>query len=80
MKRSVEGVQPGPRDIFLWDREIPGFGCKVTPKGKRIYIMQYSHNGKDRRVTIGRHGIEMTARMAGNEVYRLPGRIASGKT
>ena len=78
-KRSVEGVQPGPRDIFLWDREIPGFGCKVTPKGKRVYIMQYSHNGKDHRVTIGRHGIELTAEMARNEAYRLRGSIASGE-
>jgi hypothetical protein len=35
-KRTVEALEPGPRDIFLWDCEIPGFGCKVTPKGGRI--------------------------------------------
>ena len=78
-KRVVEGVQPGLRDVFLWDSDIPGFGCKVTPKGKRIYVLQYSRNGKDHRVTIGRHGVQLTAEMARNEAYCLRGRIASGE-
>lgn len=78
-KRSVEAAQPGSRDLFLWDNEIPGFGCKVTPKGNRVYILQYSRNGKIHRVTIGRHGIELTAEQARNEAYRLRGNIASGE-
>jgi len=40
-KRSVDAIKPSLRDSFLWDTEIPGFGCKVTPKGARIYILQY---------------------------------------
>jgi integrase len=78
-KRSVEALQPGPRDIFLWDSEIPGFGCKVTSKGGRIYLLQYSRNDRDHRVTIGRHGVEFTAEQARNEVRRLRGLIASGE-
>lgn len=78
-KRTVEALQPGPRDIFLWDSEIPGFGCKVTPKGGRIYLLQYSQNDRDHRVTIGRHGIEFTAEQARNEARRLRGLIASGE-
>jgi integrase len=78
-KRSVEAVQPASRDLFLWDNEMPGFGCKVTPKGNRVYILQYSRNGKVHRVTIGRHGLELTAEQARNEAYRLRGNIASGE-
>lgn len=78
-KRSVEAIEPSLRDTFLWDTEIPGFGCKVTPKGARIYILQYSQLGRDHRVTIGRHGVEFTAEQAKNEARRLRGAIASGE-
>ena len=77
-KRTVEALQPCERDIFLWDSEIPGFGCKVTSKGRRIYLLQYSRNDRDHRVTIGRHGIEFTAEQARNEARRLRGLVASG--
>ncbi|HEY8261647.1 MAG TPA: Arm DNA-binding domain-containing protein [Methylosinus sp.] len=63
-KRTVEAIEPSVRDTFLWDSEIPGFGCKVTPKGGRIYLLQYSQGGRDHRVTIGRHGVEFTAEQA----------------
>jgi hypothetical protein len=54
-KRTVEAIEPSLRDTILWDTEIPGFGCKLTPKGARIYVLQYSQRGRDHRVTIGRH-------------------------
>jgi hypothetical protein len=60
-KRSVEALKSDVRDTFLWDTEIPGFGCKITPKDKRIYLLQYGRRGRDHRVTIGRHGIDVTA-------------------
>jgi hypothetical protein len=30
-KRSVEALKSNVRDEFLWDTEIPGFGCKINP-------------------------------------------------
>ena len=53
---AVEAIEPGPRDVFVWDTEIRGFGLKVTPRGARVYLLQYSRCNKARRVTIGRHG------------------------
>jgi len=79
-KRKVDEVQPGDRDVFLWDTELPGFGCKVTPKGGRIYVLQYGQAGRDRRITIGRHGIDLTAEQARLEALRLRGLIATGET
>jgi hypothetical protein len=66
--------------VFLWDTELPGFGCKITPKGRRIYVLQYSQAGRDRRITIGRHGIDLTAEQARGKAVRLRGLIAIGET
>lgn len=56
-KRAVEAVEPGAKDIILWDTDLKGFGCKITPKGKRVYFAYYrTRNGVQRRPTIGAHG------------------------
>jgi integrase len=78
-KRSVEALKSDVRDQFIWDTEIPGFGCKITPKGARIYVLQYGRRGRDYRVTIGRHGSDVTAEQARLEAYRLRGIIATGE-
>lgn len=39
--RTVEALKPGASDIIIWDSEIAGFGCKVTPKGRRSYFLYY---------------------------------------
>jgi len=55
-KRLVESVTPGAKDIILWDSELKGFGCKITPKGKRVYFVYYrTRAGQQRRPTIGVH-------------------------
>ena len=40
-KRSVESIASGRRDVFLWATDIPGFGVKVTPSRKRVYVLHY---------------------------------------
>ena len=77
-KRSVEAISPGSRDIFLWDTELRGFGCKITPKGSRIYIFQYWKNRRARRYTIGRHGEGFTPDEARREALRLKSDVARG--
>ena len=60
-KRVVEAVEPGDRDTILWDSELAGFGCKITPTGRRSYFVKYrvggGRNGTVRKPTIGQHGI-----------------------
>jgi len=63
-KRAVEAQIPGSKDIILWDTELKGFGCKVTPSGRRAYFLYYRANGgTQRRPTIGVHG-QITAEIA----------------
>lgn len=57
-KALVEKTPPDKlKDLYLWDSETPGFALKITPKGKRVYVVQYRVTGVSRRVAIGRHGI-----------------------
>ncbi len=77
-KRAVDAAVPGSRDAFFWDSDQIGFGCKVTPAGSRIYILQYRIGRRLRRYTIGRHGAPWTPEAARREAARLLGLIAAG--
>ena len=56
-KRAVEAQQPGAQDIVLRDTEIRGFLCKITPAGRRVYMLYYrTKEGQERRPKIGVHG------------------------
>lgn len=62
-KRSIEAVTPSMRDTFVWDSQLPGFGCKVTPAGRRVYVLQTYVKGRLKRITLGQHG-KITAEQA----------------
>ena len=62
-KQAVESLKPGAKDLIMWDTELPMFGCKITPKGRRVYLLQYRIEGRSRRYTIGIHG-SLTTREA----------------
>ncbi|MEQ9487626.1 MAG: tyrosine-type recombinase/integrase [Alphaproteobacteria bacterium] len=70
-KRTVDAAKVGAKDTFLWDSEIKGFGLKVTPKGRKVYVLQYRFQGSLRRYTIGAHGSPWTADKARDEALRL---------
>lgn len=58
LKTVIEAVEPGPRDVFLWDNEVTGFGVKVTPAGARVYLLDYTTlDGRRRRMNLGKHGV-----------------------
>lgn len=56
-KKLVDELKPKPKDYFVWDDQVKGFGVRVKPSGTRSYIVQYrTKRGKARRLTIGKHG------------------------
>ena len=69
-KRVVVAAKPGAEDLILWDTQLNGFGCKITPKGKRVYFAYYrTPEGQQRRPKIGDHN-PMTCEDA-REIARL---------
>lgn len=79
-KSFVDAAQPGAKDILFWDDRLSGFGCKVTPKGAKVFIFQYRMGGRGspaRRYTIGRHG-QLTAEQARREAEVLALKVAQG--
>jgi|CXWL01.1.fsa_nt_gi integrase len=63
-KRTVESIAPGPRDVIVWDTDLPGFHLKVSPQGRRKYFLYYrTKAGRQRKPAVGVHG-QITAEQA----------------
>ena len=77
-KQSVENLSCERKDHFLWDTELPMFGCKITPKGRRVFLLQYRIKGRQRRYTIGTHGV-LTAQEARNIARNLLHEVVLGR-
>lgn len=76
-KTRVEALKSETKDYFVWDDEIPGFGVRVMPSGRKSYLVQYRQGGRTRRVTIAAHGV-LTAEEARKRARALLGNVAEG--
>jgi hypothetical protein len=73
-KRTVDAFEVGPKERFLWDKELRGFGLRLTSRGAKSYVLQYRMGGREaptRRYTIGGHGSPWTPETARKEAERL---------
>lgn len=54
----IKDILPQKKEFFIWDDEIRGFGCRVSPKGKISYIFHFRHpvSQKSCAAKIGTHG------------------------
>lgn len=75
--RLVSSLKAKNVDYFVWDSEVIGFGLKVNAGGRRVYVLQYRHEGRSRRYVIGAHGSPWTPETARVEATRLLGSVAS---
>ena len=57
-KIKIEKTPPGAELVFLWDNELPGFGCIVRPTGLRSFVVQYRLRGRSGTVrqSLGTYG------------------------
>lgn len=75
---SVDALLPPETgQAFVWDSEMPGFGVRLSPGGRKAFIFQARINGKERRMTLGTFG-RITAEMARKLARARAGEIASG--
>jgi hypothetical protein len=46
LTKSVIDSLPTPQsDTVYWDAALPGFGVKVTPRGRKVFIVLYRTGG-----------------------------------
>lgn len=77
-KRSVEALPiPSDGEHFEWDDDLPGFGVRVYPSGRRAYLVQYRMRGRTRRMLLGPHGV-LTVDEARRRARTALGRVAEG--
>jgi hypothetical protein len=76
-KRLIDGLEPGEKDYFEWDDELPGFGVRVWPTGRKTYVAQYRAGRQTRRFKIGVHG-PLTLEEARKEAKIVLGDVARG--
>ncbi|CAA2102008.1 Tyrosine recombinase XerD [Methylobacterium bullatum] len=56
-KKVVDAAAPREATFFVWCSELPGFGVRVFPSGKRVYYADYrTKGGTRRRMSLGPHG------------------------
>ena len=72
-KASVDRL---PAGSVVWDQTVVGFGARRQRRDV-FYLLRYRLNGRQRFITIGRHGSPWTPDTARNEAKRLLGLVAS---
>ena len=40
-KRYVDSIVEPDQETILWDDDLAGFGVRVYPTGRKVYVVQY---------------------------------------
>ena len=55
-KRVVDAAKPRDERYFVWCSALPGFGVRIYPSGRKVFVAQIRIGRQQRRVTIGTFG------------------------
>jgi integrase len=72
-KSAIDGLPKSSKDTVYWDQALPGFGVKVTPLGRKVFIVLYRVAGAGsrlRKYTIGPYG-RVTLAMARAQAQKI---------
>lgn len=54
-KTLVDKLAAADRDVWAWDDEVPGFGVRVQPSGRKTYVVRYRNSrAQQRKQTVAR--------------------------
>ena len=65
------------KDTILFDKAVTGFGLRIHPSGRKVWIVQARIEGRSRRIVIARHG-EMDLAQARRRARDMLARIRAG--
>jgi integrase len=72
-KSAVDALKAASKDAVYWDGGLPGFGVKVTPRGRKVFVVLYRIGGAGsrlRKYTIVPYG-RVTLQMARAEAQKV---------
>ena len=75
--RLARQSKAGEKDTILFDKGLPGFGLRIHPSGRKVWIVQTRIEGRSRRMVIARHG-EMSLARARRRARDMLERIRAG--
>ena len=74
-KAKIDAAKPRSAPFILWDKgRIPGFGLKVLPTGRKVFILDTRISGRTRRLTLGRFGaltLDSARKIAGDRLHDI---------
>lgn len=77
-KSRIDKLKPEPdRESFAWCTDPRRFGVRVSPTGRKTFLIQYGRDGRTRRYSIGTFG-RLTVDQARSIAKELFAEIASG--
>jgi len=81
-KRTVDALSyqgKGNAAFYVWDSELPGFGLRIYPSGRKSLLVTYrTEGGRKRFLTLGTYGRDFTLDEARRRARELLGDVARG--
>ncbi len=76
--RLARETKPQTKDTILFDKALPGFGLRIHPSGRKVWIVQARIEARSRRIVIAGH-TEMKLAEARRRAHELLARIRAGQ-
>ena len=76
-KRYLDNITPAEKEKIHWDSNYKGFGVRISPKGRKTFVVQYRQGSRTRRVSLGTFG-NLTVDEARKKAKRILGEVAAG--
>lgn len=78
-KTAIDNATAAAADVWLWDADVPGFGVRIQPSGRKTYVMRYRNADRtQRKITVARC-CDMPPDQARNLARKHYAAIADGK-
>jgi integrase len=77
-KRTADLAAAGDKLAAIWDEELRGFGLRVYPNGRKVYVVKCRIKGQQRFITLGQHG-PVTADQARTRAYNILSEAKNGR-
>src|SRR2546428_14015200 len=80
-KSAIDALPTSKSDVVYWDAGCPGFGIKVTPIGRKVFIVLYRTGGAGSRLgkdPIGPYGRGTLHQARGAGQTGVPAKLGGG--